>query len=66
MNFCLTRLKVFGWFKWFKEVQEEIEDDSYPGRPSKLTVDENIKKIKISIRKDPPPIICTITEIVWN
>ncbi|KAG5319638.1 GVQW3 protein, partial [Pseudoatta argentina] len=31
---CLSRARVFEWFKRFQDGREDVEDDSRPGRPS--------------------------------
>lgn len=51
-NDSLSRTQVFDWFKPFKQGQEEIKDDPCPGRPSTLTMDENIEKNGTLVRKD--------------
>ncbi|KAJ8943649.1 hypothetical protein NQ318_005651 [Aromia moschata] len=51
-NECLSRIRVFEWFKQFKEGRETIEDDPRTGRPSTSKTDENIEKIGKLIRED--------------
>ena len=29
------------WYNWFKDGQEDVNDDAHPGCPSTLTTDEN-------------------------
>ncbi|KAJ8942659.1 hypothetical protein NQ318_013372 [Aromia moschata] len=51
-NECLSRTKVFEWFKRFKEGRETAEEDPRPGRPSMSKTNENIEKIGKLIRED--------------
>lgn len=30
---CLSRTRVYEWFKRFQEVRKDIKDDEYTGRP---------------------------------
>lgn len=49
---CVSRTRVFEWYKRFKEGREDVEDDPRPGRPSTSKTDENIEKIGKVIRQD--------------
>ncbi|EFN78791.1 Putative uncharacterized protein FLJ37770, partial [Harpegnathos saltator] len=49
-NECLSRARVFEWFKRFQDGREDVEDDSRPGRLYTSKTDENIKKIGNLIR----------------
>ncbi|KAG5307304.1 GVQW3 protein, partial [Acromyrmex insinuator] len=42
---CLSRARVFEWFKRFQDGREDVEDDSRPGRPSTSKTDDNIETI---------------------
>ncbi|XP_025161989.1 uncharacterized protein LOC109503976 [Harpegnathos saltator] len=44
-NECLSRARVFEWFKHFQDGREDVEDDSRPSRPSTSKTDENIEKV---------------------
>jgi hypothetical protein len=44
-TYDLMSVKVFEWFKRFKEGREEIGDDQRPGRPSTSKTDANIEKV---------------------
>ncbi|KAJ8951899.1 hypothetical protein NQ318_019877 [Aromia moschata] len=60
---CLSRTRVFEWFKRFKEGRETTEDDPRPGRLSTSKTDENIGKIGKSIREDSRLSIRGLAEI---
>jgi transposase len=49
---CLSRTRVYQWFKRFKEGRGEIEDDPRPGRPCTSKIDANIKKVGEIVRKN--------------
>ncbi|KAK4881706.1 hypothetical protein RN001_005025, partial [Aquatica leii] len=38
---CLSRTRVFEWFKRFQDGRQDVEDDSRPGRPSTSKTDDN-------------------------
>jgi len=42
---CLSRTKVFEWFKKFKEGREYVGDDPKSGRPSTAKTEENVEKV---------------------
>ncbi|XP_018302490.1 putative uncharacterized protein FLJ37770 [Mycetomoellerius zeteki] len=42
---CLSRARVFEWFKRFQDGRKDVEDDSRPGRPSTSKTDVNIETI---------------------
>ncbi|XP_012231347.2 protein GVQW3-like [Linepithema humile] len=43
---CLSRSKVFEWYKRFKEGRESLKDDARTGRPTTSSTDANIAKIR--------------------
>ncbi|KYM93391.1 hypothetical protein ALC62_16008 [Cyphomyrmex costatus] len=49
---CLSRARVFEWFKRFQDGQEDVEGDSCPGRPSMSKTDDNIETISNLVRSD--------------
>ena len=53
-NECLSRARVFEWSKCFQDGQDNIEDDSRPGRPSTSKRHDNIEKIGNLLRSDRP------------
>ncbi|GFT23340.1 protein GVQW3 [Trichonephila clavipes] len=61
---CLSRARVFEWFKRFKDGRQDVEDDSRPGRPSTSKTDENVEKVASLIRSDRRLSICAIAETV--
>lgn len=61
---CLSRTRVFEWFKRFKNGREDVEDDERSGRPSTSKTDENVEKIRILIRSDRRLTIRAIAETV--
>ena len=46
---CLSRTRVFEWFKRFKEGREDIEDDPRLGRPSSSKTDEKTLKMSLEL-----------------
>lgn len=52
------------WYKRFKAVQDEFEDDSYSGRPSMSTTQENVEQVGNAIFKDHGLHIHVVAEIV--
>ena len=40
------------WYNRFKKGREDGNDDVHPGRPSTLTIDENIKVVKKKMNLD--------------
>ena len=42
---CLSRTRVFEWFKRFKGGREEVRDDQHPVHSSTSKIDANIKKV---------------------
>lgn len=48
---CLSRARVFEWFKRFQDGREDVEDDSRPGRPSTSKTDDNIETIGQTINQ---------------
>ena len=63
-NECLSRSRVFEWFKRFQEGQEDVQDDSRPDRSSTSKTDGNIEKIGNLIRSDRRLSIRAIAETV--
>ncbi|GFV59355.1 protein GVQW3 [Trichonephila clavipes] len=61
---CLSRARVFEWFKRFKDDRQDVEDDSLPGRPSTSKTDENVEKVVSLIRSDRRLSIRAIAETV--
>ncbi|EFN76303.1 Putative uncharacterized protein FLJ37770, partial [Harpegnathos saltator] len=51
-NECLSRVRVFEWFKRFQDGQKDVEDDSRLGRFSTSKTDKNIEKVGNLIRSD--------------
>lgn len=49
---CLSRARVFEWFKMFREGREDCKDDERPGRPRTSKTDFNVEKVTELIRKD--------------
>ncbi|KAJ8953560.1 hypothetical protein NQ318_002980 [Aromia moschata] len=47
-NECLSRTRVFEWFKRSKEGRETTEDDPRSGRPSTSKTDKNIENIGLA------------------
>ncbi|GFU27232.1 protein GVQW3 [Trichonephila clavipes] len=61
---CLSRARVFEGFKRFKDGRQDVEDDSWPGRPSTSKTDENVEKVASLIRPDRRLSIRAIAETV--
>lgn len=61
---CLSRARVFDWYKRFQDGREDVEDDARPGRPSTSKTDENIEKIANLIRTDAGLSVRAIAENV--
>ncbi|GFV01538.1 protein GVQW3 [Trichonephila clavipes] len=61
---CLSRARVFEWFKRFKDGRQDIEDDSWPGRLSTSKTDENVEKVASLIWSDRRLSIRAIAETV--
>ncbi|GFX16759.1 protein GVQW3 [Trichonephila clavipes] len=64
MSECLSRARVFEWFKRFKDGRQDVEDDSRPGRPSTSKTDENVEKVACLIRSGRRLSIRAIAETV--
>ena len=45
----MIRTQVQLWYNRFKEGQEDVNDDTCPGRPRTSTIYENIEAVKIMI-----------------
>lgn len=50
---CLSRSRIFNWFKKFKEGREVIEDDPRPGRPRTSRTEANIKNVGEIVQRNP-------------
>ncbi|KAG5316744.1 GVQW3 protein, partial [Acromyrmex insinuator] len=61
---CLSRARVFEWFKRFQDGREDVGDDSRPGRPSMSKTDDNIETIGNLVRSDRRLSIRAIGETV--
>lgn len=61
---CLSRARVFDWYKRFQDGREDVEDDARPGRPSTSKTDKNIEKIANLIRTDAGLSVRAIAENV--
>ncbi|KOC58774.1 Putative uncharacterized protein FLJ37770, partial [Habropoda laboriosa] len=46
---CLSKTQTYEWYKAFKEGREEVQDLPRSGRPSTISTDENIEKIKKTV-----------------
>jgi len=60
---CLSRTKVFEWFKKFKEGREVVGDDPKSGRPSTAKTQENVEKVARIVRGERRPSIRAISEL---
>ncbi|CAK9816610.1 Protein GVQW3 [Anthophora quadrimaculata] len=49
---CLSRTRVFEWYKRFQDGRDALEDDSKPGRPKKKNRDELVEKVREMIAYD--------------
>src|SRR6476469_851418 len=63
-NECLSRARVFEWFKRFQDGREDVEDDSRTVRPSTSKTDEIIEKVGNLIQSDRRLTIRAIAEAV--
>ncbi|GFX37903.1 protein GVQW3 [Trichonephila clavipes] len=62
---CLSRARVFEWFKLFKDGRQDVEDDSRPvNGASTSKTDENVEKVASLIRSDRRLSIRAIAETV--
>lgn len=61
---CLSRTRVFEWFKRFQDGRQDVEDDSRPGRPSTSKTDDNVEKVANLIRSDRRLSIRAVAESV--
>lgn len=61
---CLSRARVFEWFKRFQAGREDVEDDSRPGRPSTSKTGDNIERVGALSRSDRRLSIRAIAETV--
>ena len=48
----MSRTRLFGWHRRFKEGREEVEDDHRSVRPSTSRIDENVERVRQKARSD--------------
>jgi hypothetical protein len=61
---CLSRARVFEWYKRFCSGREDVEDDDRPGRPTTSSTKENIEKIDQIIRQDRRLSVRAVEEMI--
>ena len=61
---CVSRGRVFEWYKRFSEDRESVKDDDRPGCPRAAATDDNIEKVRDVIRKDRRLGVRAVTEEV--
>ncbi|KYN15799.1 hypothetical protein ALC57_11971 [Trachymyrmex cornetzi] len=49
---CLSDRQVYPWHKAFLEGREEINDEARAGRPSTITTDENVTRVRELLNSD--------------
>jgi len=49
---CMSRARVFEWYKRFSEGRESLKDDDRPRCSRTAVTDDNIEKVRDVIRKD--------------
>ena len=42
---CMSRARIFEWYKRFSEGTESLKDDDRPGHPCTAVTDDNIEKV---------------------
>ena len=47
---CMSRRQCYEWFKRFKEGRMSVSEDPSPGRPSTLTNDDHVERVRAVIR----------------
>lgn len=50
---CLSRTRVFEWYKRFQDGRDALEDDPKSGRPKNKNRDELVEKVREMIAYDP-------------
>jgi len=48
----LSRAQVFRWHKSFLEGREQVEDESFAGRPSTSKTDDNVERVRSLVWSD--------------
>ncbi|KAL4153743.1 hypothetical protein QTP88_001576 [Uroleucon formosanum] len=61
---CLSRARVFEWYKRFYSGREDVEDDDRSGRPTTSSTNENVEKIDKIIRQDRRLSVRAVAEMV--
>ncbi|XP_059612592.1 protein GVQW3-like [Phlebotomus argentipes] len=61
---CMSRSQAFEWHKRFRDGQEEVTDIERPGRPTTVTDEENVEKVKQIIQENPNLSIRAIAKIL--
>jgi len=54
---CLSRTRVFEWYKRFQDDREALEDDPKVGRPKNKNRKELIEKVREMIAYEPNSIV---------
>ena len=49
---CLSRSRIYEWFKYFQEGREALEDDERLRRPRNVVNEENAKIVREFIKKE--------------
>ena len=63
-EYTMSGTQVQLWYKRFKAGQEDVNDDTHPGRPSTSTTDENIEAVKKMILDNHRITIREVADIV--
>ena len=50
---CLSRTRVYAWYKRFQEGREDIQDDEHPGPSNTVVTQSNIEKVREFIKNEP-------------
>lgn len=61
---CLSKTRVYDWYKEFKEGRKDVQDLSRSGRPATASTNENIEKIKSTVNNDPSISIREIAKVL--
>lgn len=59
---CLSRTRVFEWYKRFQDGRDALEDDPKPGRPKNKNRDELVEKVREMIAYDANSTVRWIAE----